>query len=402
MRTLTVAIAALAAFSMAAAASAQSDAMPAGFVQLELERSRTCVEVLAGMERLDSALAPLADRGQRLVGIAEAVALEDERVVDLLDVSDPLEARIQKWFQADQELARRYVATLATELNTQRATAREAIKTVITDAIRAVQAEADSMIAASGDLPARAGPCDGAIFVRSAVAEACGTTAAGALCAEVAKAPAEAKRFRFVDSPEAVWDFTEVRPWTNPTPLRVGPNGQLDGARTIGYARMGNIVVSVAFNPLMRNRSELTPEELDRYQSTNDSLGVAFTSPEVAIAPALGLRATLPKPLAGESLYVLHFGTLDDPEVLWSGAPGTGAPIVGNVRLGAAQVGRLRAGEPLTFTALRGNDDEGREAVFAIELTVANQARASQALLGYMSGQMGRDLAALVRPRGSQ
>jgi hypothetical protein len=42
------------------------------------------------------------------------------------------------------------------------------------------------------------------------------------------------------------------------------------------------------------------------------------------------------------------------------------------------------------------------EAVFSIALNSVNQARASSVLLGYMSDQLGRDLAALIRPRGSE
>ena len=57
----------------------------------------------------------------------------------------------------------------------------------------------------------------------------------------------------------------------------------------------------------------------------------------------------------------------------------------------------------MTLTALRSSAPGENEAVFTVELTSLNQARASQALVGYMAGgQLGRDLTSLVPPRGSQ
>ena len=394
-------IAGLAVLSVTVTASAQVPLVPTGLAVIESERSRSCVDVMSRLDALDRTLAPLAERSQRLLAIAEAVALEDRTIMESLDQSDLIESQIHAWFVSDGELAQRYVATLAQQLVEERATAREAIKVMVSDAIAAVQTEADQTISATGDLAQRAGPCDGAIFVRSAVLEACATNS-GPLCDEAAQEPSEASRFRFVDSPEAIWDVQEIRPWTNPTPLQATPDGQLDGARTIGFARSGNIVVSVAFSPLIRDREELTPEETQLFQVTNDSLGIQFTHPDLAFAPALAIRATLPMPLGDESTYVLHFGTPEAADVVWTGAPGTGAPFEDSVPLGAAHVGRLQAGEPITFTALRSSEGGENEAVFTIELTSVNQARASQALVAYMAEQLGRDLAALVRPRGSR
>lgn len=113
MRT---AIAALAALTLAAPAAAQEETIPSGLVAYELERSRTCVDVLARLADLDEQLAPLAERSQRLLAIAEAVALEDERVMEELDRGDPTELEVHEWFTRDRELAQRYVATLAEEI----------------------------------------------------------------------------------------------------------------------------------------------------------------------------------------------------------------------------------------------------------------------------------------------
>ena len=108
-------------------------------------------------------------------------------------------------------------------------------------------------------------------------------------------------------------------------------------------------------------------------------------------------------PLGDESTYVLHFGAPEEANIVWTGTPGTGAPLEGTVPLAAAHVDRLQAGEPMTLTALRSSAPGENEAVFTVELTSINQARASQALVSYMAGgQLGRDLTLLVPPRGSQ
>jgi hypothetical protein len=397
-----ISIAVLAAAALASAASAQEPAPPSGLATVELERSRACVDVLGSLDDLERELTPMAGRSRRLQEVAQGIALEDERMLERLDRSDPIEAQVADWFVRDQELARRYVATLAPAIVTERTGAREAIKTVITDALTAIQVEADARMEATGDLAQRAAPCDGAIFVRSAVLEACAGRSTAVCDAAGQPAGTLDERFRFVESPEAVWDVTELRPWTDPTPIRAMPNGQLDGARTVGFARMGNVVVSVSFSPLLRDRASLTDEETARMSSVNDSLGISFENAELAFAPAMGIRATLPQPLADESVYLLHFGPPETADVVWTGQPGTGTALEAAVPLAAAHVGKLQAGEPMALTAVRETASGEGEAVFSIGLNAVNQARASSALLGYMSDQLGRDLAALIRPRGSE
>ena len=83
---------------------------------------------------------------------------------------------VRAWFEADAALAARIVQQSTPELQQERATGREAIKATITEALEEVQARADSIIAATGDLQERAGRCTGAVLVRSAVLESCGTT----------------------------------------------------------------------------------------------------------------------------------------------------------------------------------------------------------------------------------
>jgi hypothetical protein len=176
----------------------------------------------------------------------------------------------------------------------------------------------------------------------------------------------------------------------------VGPNGQVVGARTSGFARFGNVVLSVALEPLLAKRAELTPEQVTRFQAVIDTLGFEFTSDEFVFAPALSMRANLPDPLADETHYMFHFGEPDSADVVWSGPAGSGTTLDAGIVPSPGQIQRLAAGEPLSLTALRQTADGEAVAVYTLELTVVNQARASSALLGYMAAQLSRDLASLV------
>ena len=396
MRSAIIALALSFAF---APLSAQVGTPPHGLVALELERSHSCVAILARVDVLDAILDPLIARVRRLGALAQALALEDQAIIASLDGQDTVEAQLRDWFAADGALAQSYIVEQDPAIAAERAAARDVIKKVLADAIGEPQAQADVIIRNNRGVAELLGPCDGAIFVRGAVLEAC-ETAAGPICEEAAADPSQASRFRFVDSPESVWEIQELRPWTNATPLQPDPTGQLGGAQTVGYARVGNVVVTVGFTPLLRDRAETPPEDLRSFQATNDALGITFAHPDLAFAPALSIRAALPNPLADETRYVLHFGDVDDPDVVWSGEAGTGETLEDTVPLEFAHVTRLRAGEPITLTAMKGSADGVDEPAFTIEFTNLNQATATEALLGYMARQLSIDLSRLVRPRG--
>ena len=371
---------------------------PSGYAAYELARSRSCVDVIARMDVVDAQLAPFAARTQRLFVIAQTIALEERSVVDSLDVADPVEAEVRQWFISDTELAERFVAEGDSALITRRALAREAIKARLNTALQSVQEEAKAILDAAGTLPQETGPCDGAIFVRSAVLEACATTTS-AVC-DAAAAGEPGGRFRFVDSPDGLWDIQEMRPWTEPGPLVIGANGQLDGARTIALARSGNLALTVAFGPMLRDKADLSAEELERFRTIDDSLGVVFDHPDIAVVPSLSLRAAAPEPLAGETLYVLHFGEPEDADVVWTGPAGTGAAIAASVVLEPLHVMRLSSGEPLSFTAVREDESGEAEALYSIPFMPLNQGRATSALLGYMATQLSLDVSRLVPPTG--
>ena len=382
-------------FACPAGALAQLIAPPTRLAEVEFERSRACVGTLAEVAAVDVLLGPLVLQGQRISSLAQAVALEDRSGVEPFDASNPVDARVRDWFVTDGALAQRYVAQPAPPLLNERAAGRETIKAFIAESMTGVQGEANAVLETNQDLMLRAGPCDGAIFVRSAVMEAC-ETESGPICEQAALQASEVRGFRFVDNPENIWDIQEMRPWTAPGPLQAGANGQLDGARTIGFARVGNVVVTVAFSPLFQDRAEASPEELASYDSVNDSLGFTFDHPVVAMAPALAIRAALPAPLSTETEYILHFGTPDAPDVLWAGPAGTGRPLEAAIPMAAAHVVRLQAGEPITLTALGSGD----QPEYSIEMSSVNQSEALLVLLNYMTTQLPTDLAALVQPRG--
>ena len=379
------------------AAFAQLDAPPPGLAAIELERSRSCVATLADVVLVNETLSPVLTRGQRLRALAQAIAIEDRSGVEPFDVNSPTEVRVRDWFRTDAALAQRYAANQDPNALQERTAGRETIKAVVTQAITRAQTEANGILETNQELIARAGPCDGAIFVRPAVLEAC-ATGSGPLC-DGARLPAgQSESFRFVDTPESVWELRELRPWTTPAPIRAGAGGQLDGGRTIGYARVGNTVVSVAFTPLLRNKADVTPEQQARFRAVNDSLGLKFEHPVLAFSPAMGLRAALPQPLASETRYAIHFGDPTAPDVVWSGAAGTGRPIEATHPLSPRHVQRLQAGEALSLTALGG--PAGDIPAYTILLSTVNQAQATRVLLNYMSSQLATDLTALVQPRG--
>ncbi len=380
---------------VAPGASAQD--MPVNFESVELARSRDCVGVTARVAVLDARLAPLAERSQRLLAIAQAIALEEREVVDSLRTADPLEAAVRDWFAADGELAQRYVALPTPALLERREVAKDSIEARVRQTLEGIQAEADAIVATTGTLGSEAGRCTGMVFLRPAVLDAC-QTEASPLCDAARDTLSTGRDFRFVESAEVLWGLQELRAWSVPGPIQVSPAGEIGGARTVGLTRAANVVVTLAFGPRLRLRTDLTIAEATRVGALSDSLGFGAAHARVVFSPSLAIQATLPTPLADELLYVLHFGTPEDGEMLWGGEAGTGAPLEGVVDLGPTWLAMLRAGEPLALTALRPTGTGGNEPVYSIELTSLNQGTTVAALVGYMAGQLASDLAQVLPP----
>ena len=372
------------------------DAPPAGIAEIELERSRLCVPVLAQLDELNLQLQPLGIRTERLRQIAAAIAIEDRTVMDSLNVNDPTEAAVRDWFLSDGRLAQSFLDTNEQTIQQQRAVDRELIKGTLQATLEGIQSEAQGIIEEAGDFGPEASSCEGAVLVRSAVIEACGSEQH--LICDAAKPANSDGAYRFVDSPEDLWDVQEFRPWTSPGPLQLAPDGQLDGASTVAFARQGNVAFSVAFQPDIRPRADMAPENIQTFQTLLDSIGFEFNHPELIYAPALTIRATLPEPLAGEDRYAIHFGAIEGGDVIWEGPSGTGDPIEISILLTPIHIVKLTQGESLELTAIRSLDDGSDEALFGLALTPVNQVAATQSLLAYMATQMPQDLNILVPP----
>ncbi len=379
---------------LSTAVSVSGQELPSRLAEIEGARSRTCVAVLADLANVDAQLEPFALKGRRYAAIAQAILLEDRSIVPSLDPNDPVEMAVRDWFNTDALLAQRFVELQDSTIQVQRRNGRESIKDTVTEAIESVRGDADAIMVANQETVLGAGPCDGAVFLRPAVRQAC-TVGEGPLCDAVEGGTPEETGFLFVNSAEEVWELRENRPWSPPAPLQASPTGQLDGARTIGYARTGNIVVTVSFSPLLKDRTETTPRELFDFELTNQTLGLSFEHPSIAFAPAFGMRAALPEAIGGEDRYVMHFDDPSTPDVIWSGPADTGEVLEATLPMTAQHVVRFQEGDQLTLTAMAGDSP-----AFSIPLITTNQAEAAQALLGYMASQLSTDLNALVRPVG--
>jgi hypothetical protein len=382
---------------LASGAAAQ---LPSSFEAVELARSRACVSVLARVSALDAQLAPVAERSQRLLAIGQAIALEEREVVDSLRASDPLEAEVRAWFQADGERAQRYIASPSQALLDERSAARDSIGQRVVRELESLQARADSIIAATGTLSAESGRCTGAVFIRSAVLETCASTTSP-VCDAARDSTMQGGAYRFVESAEVLWGLQEMRAWSSPGPIQVLASGQLGGARTIGLTRAANVVVTLAFGPLIRRRVDLTAAEVARWTAMSDSLGFGSEHADLLFVPSLAVQANLPDALGGETRYMLHFGAPEEADVVWLAQAGTGEAVDGIVELGPARLARLLSNEPLTLTGLRPTESGENEPVFAIELTSLYQDRATTALAQYMAQQLAADLAQLIPPGGA-
>ncbi len=374
------------------------DAPPEGLEAVELARSAACVPALKRMQELDAALNPLFARVNRLGALDRAVALEDSSDVVPFDGADPVEAAVREWFVADGVLAQRYVSERDESIQDERTQGREAVRARLQEALDGVRAEAEAPLSGADEIRAAAQPCQGAILVRSAVVGAC-ENVSSALCD--AAQSVDPGQLRFVEEASDLWDIQEIRPWTDPEPLGLAPDGTLMGARTAAQARLGNIVLVVGLAPMIRERSQIPEEEVAGFDANLDSLGISFDHPRFVMAPALEVQANLPAPLDGETHYLLHFGGVTEPDVLWSAQAGSGGLVQAVMPAPGAVLGTLQAGEPMSLTAVRMSEEAGSdaEAVFSLQLTPVNQSRAVNALIGYMvSGQLSQHLMALVPP----
>jgi hypothetical protein len=381
------------------------DAPPANLAAEEEARTRMCVEGLARLAEVDQRLAPFSQRLERIETIFGAVTLEDASRAEPFDAGDPLERAVQDWFQADEALAARYADAPTEELAQERRTLREEIQTRLQEAHGSVSTVAQQILDESEDLGEITFHCQGAVFVRSVVLEACESTSSP-LC-EPARAAEPQGPFRFVDDAADLWDVEQLRPWADPVPLRPMPDGTLDGASTNVLTRRGNVTLMLGIEPIIQPRSSMDPEQAARFDENLGSLGFDFDHPDFVMAPAVAIQLRIPGPLGGETHYLVHFGEIEDPDadVLWASAASRTGMIEGLVSANAHVLDRLAAGHEVFLTAVRApeaeEDEEAPEgeAIYSLGLTSVGQAQAVGALLAYMAdGGLSADLREMVPP----
>jgi len=377
------------------------DPVPGNLAALEAARTRMCVPALALLDELDSQLQPLAVRSARIRALAQAVTLEDSVPVSPLDGGDPLEAAVREWFVADAALALRYVETRDEAIQEERSQGKAAIRARMEEDFTAVSEAAQGVLASAEELDPSAMQCEGAVLVRSVVLEVCATTSSP-VCAQ-ARNEEEGSPFRFVDAAEDLWDMEQLRPWTDPSPIFPTPDGQLAGASTATLTRRGNLVLSVALEPMIQPRTAIAPEDASRYDENLQALGFTFDHPAFVMAPVLLVELDIPGRLGEESHYLLHFGDLSDPpsQVIWTFEADGEGPIQAILPLGGGVLSRLASGEELSLTAVYLPEDETEEgsAIFTLSTTSVGQARAVTTLVSYLSeGGLSRDLAQILPP----
>jgi hypothetical protein len=310
---------------------------------------------------------------------------------------------VRQWFLTDGELARRFVAEGDAELQAGRTAGRTEVRARLLARMEALRAEADSALPDAAEVGASAQPCQGVVFVRPVVVEECRVTPSP-LC-DYAEVPAigEPGPVPFVETAEDIWGVEQMRPWTDPIPMQIGPDGALMGAHAVASARRGNIELVVALGPLIRERSALSPTQVVEFEANLDSLGFEFEHPSLVMAPVLEVQLNLPVPLGGETHYLLHFNDASaGSNVLMSVLAGSGSDISAVLPVIPPVLARLQAGESLSLTAVKaaadGSELDG-EPIFSLPLTDVNQARATGALVSYLSGgRLAQDLSALSPP----
>jgi hypothetical protein len=391
-------VASIVALAHAPALGAQ-DTPPPALTEVENARSRTCVGALDRLGDLNMRLEPLGRRAARLRTLSQAIALEDSTRAAPFAAADPVEAAVRAWFERDLELGSRFAETGDSTIAPQRAEAKAAIRQRLQQDMDSLRARADSESTDADEIQAAAMPCQGAVLVRPAVMEECRATSNDSQVCAAAADTSQRALFRFVNAAEDLWNIEELRPWSDPGPLQVAPDGSLVGARTAARSRLGNVVLSVALAPLIQERSQVDSAQAAEFDANLDSLGITFDVPRFVMAPALEIQANLPAPLGGETHYLLHFGEPGAPEIVWSMPADSGGVVQAVVPLSGDDLNKLQAGEPLSLTAVKmaGPPVEGQppqaEFVYSLSLLQVGESRAATALLDYMAhGRLAEDL----------
>ncbi|TVP75203.1 MAG: hypothetical protein EA352_08820 [Gemmatimonadales bacterium] len=377
--------------------------LPPDLAAVEEERSRMCVD---GHELLDSFIArlqPLEDRAERLASLGRAISLEDLRRVEPLDLEDPVEAEVARWFEVDRELGEAYAREEDESILEARREAREEIIERLSEAWEENADEIEAVVTADEGLEEAFRRCEGSILIRGVVEEACGD-ADSSLCRAV-RQDEPTPRFRFVDEGAQLWDIQGGRPWSMPERVSVQPSGELGGARVRASAQRGNATILLTLETLILDRGTLSDEENQHYNEQLDELGVEFGHPELNISPIMGVDMDLPGPLAEETAWVLHFGetpetTEDILHVFPVTEDGAGSAII---PLTPHILDRLVGEAPIRLTAIGTVTPDagpmGGPALYWMEFPDLLREQAVGQLVSYwLGGGLSDDLLELIPP----
>jgi hypothetical protein len=374
-------------------------AAPADLARVEEARTRRCVPAIARSAEIQEQLAPLFRRADRIQMLHAAVTLEDSARVTPLDADDPVEAAVRDWFATDEALALQFVETGDESIQERRAAAKERLRERLQGALDPLREQTEARLAEDGAVVTAATECEDVFLVRSAALAAC-ETSGGPVCEDV-RAAEPRGRFAFVDAAEDLWEVEQIRPWSEPTALYQTPDGGLAGARSVAITRRGNLILAVGLEPMIRERATLSEDELAEMEASLDSLGFEFEHPRYAMTPVMTIQMSVDAPLGGETDYVLHFGNLSDPvnDIIWTAPAAAQGPVRAVVPVEGWVLNALATGDPVTLTALRRDDAEPTQVVFALALAPVGQSAAVGGLLSYIgSGQLASDLSALLPP----
>ncbi|MGD2123839.1 MAG: hypothetical protein PVJ76_18965, partial [Gemmatimonadota bacterium] len=154
---------------------AAQDAPPPNLAEVEMARSRACVGALADLAELQATLDPYLQRIDRLNALGRAVSLEKRQDAEPFENADPIEASVARWFQSDSALAVRLLEERDSSILVARASARTGILGQLSQRIQELSDTVQGRLLDGAAIQAAADPCVGAILIRSAVLEECGS-----------------------------------------------------------------------------------------------------------------------------------------------------------------------------------------------------------------------------------
>lgn len=414
-RILRVALPALlvSPFGGASAASAQS--YPPGLDEAELNRARSCSIVEQVFQQGQQVGVALQDSLVLVDGLARRIAEnpqfnsgstadgraflfythgqgEEERTDTLFAGGDifPLVNNFVTWSATNQA---RITAADSTATG-QLAQRRRDLLAFVSNRGRAMLEQYQTLPQLLNDIQVRGQMCTADVaLLQPAVIQTCDAQNLDTMICQAARADTTIGTVQFVDTVDEIWAIQESFPWETHAPLTV-QDGVVVGGSIGVSSRAGNALLELAVTPLLRQKVNLSAEELADFSMALDSLGVSFTNSQFAMVPAIQIRTNITSPLSAETYYLLHTGTVDAGEAIQSFQAGQGNLIGTQFVLSPALRTLLESGQPLTFTAVNVVNEETLSPIWSIPVSAEGAAAALSGLLTYYAGAFSADVTA--------